>query len=168
MLCLVCVCWSISLQASSYSMSELDGVICFTEMDDGGGLLRQWEGWQTRYTLCSCGQSLFIVMWISVYRCCYLSEAPCFADSALLALNRLTRLHCDGVMGPSPPTPGRLVHQLIWEMDHLPLQLNQPPAVSKPKIYDDVLCHIYSKFSTSNSIDESCRSASVVQIASKN
>ena len=103
-----------------------------------------------------------------MYRCCYLSEAPCFADSALLALNRLTRLHCDDVVGPSPPTPGRLVHQLIWEMDHLPLQLNQPPAVSKPKIYDDVLCHIYSKFSTSNSIDENCRSASVVQITSKN
>ena len=46
-------------------------------------------------------------------------------------------------MGPSPPTPstpGHLVHQLIWEMDHLPLQLiNQPPAVSEAeKVYNDV------------------------------
>ena len=81
-----------------------------------------------------------------VYRSCYLSEAPCFADSAHLAFDRLTRLHSDDIVGPSPPTPDRLVHQLIWEMDHLPLQLiNQPPAVSNPKIYVNVLCRIYSK-----------------------
>ena len=76
-----------------------------------------------------------------LYRCCYVSEAPCFADSAHLALDRLTRLHGDDVMGLSPPNPGRLIHHLIWEMDHLPLQLiSQPSPVSKANIFNLPAC----------------------------
>ena len=86
-----------------------------------------------------------------VYRSCYLSEAPCFADSAHLAFDRLTRLHCDDAVGPSPPTPGHLVHQLIWEMDHLPLQLiNQPPAVSNQKHKLMYYAVFILKFGTAN------------------
>ena len=84
-----------------------------------------------------CSYSSFTVCdYLVLYRSCYISEVPCFTDSARLALDRLTRLQFgDGYsVGPSPPTPaapGDLVHQLIWEMDHVPLHLiNQPPNVS--------------------------------------
>ena len=58
-------------------------------------------------------------------------------------MDRLTRLPCIDVVGSSsltPSAPGHLVHQLIWEMDQVPLHLiRQPPAVSKAENHKGVV-----------------------------